>query len=292
MAPTNALKWSVLHPQRSVYDFCEADLLVAFAKEHNMSVHGHTLAWFLQNPNWLESGGFSRDELISILRDHIYSVIGHFNSKFPGVIGAWDVVNEAVDNCDGPDPCPLRHNVWLDGIGPEYIDMAFQFAREVAQPGVKLFYNDYGAEGIDGPKSDAVYSLVTHLKSLGLIDAVGFQMHVAFDAFPSVASVEQNMSRLASAGLEVFISEMDVKARSNYLVEQAEVYYWMLQACLGNPNCTSFTTWGITDRYVLPDVPFFEHNPGYAPADVPFIFDATYNPKTAYYWLRDCLTLC
>lgn len=31
--------------------------------------------------------------------------------------------------------------------------------------------------------------------------------------------------------------------------EQAEQYATALRACLAAPNCTSYTSWGVTDRY-------------------------------------------
>jgi len=71
------------------------------------------------------------------------------------------VVNEALDDGGG-----LRDSVWLHGIGPEYIDLAFQWAHE-ADPDAPLFYNDYDAEGA-GPKSDAVHALAKGLRGRGV----------------------------------------------------------------------------------------------------------------------------
>jgi len=71
-----------------------------------------------------------------------------------------DVVNEAV-NDDGS----LRNSIWLRGIGPDYLDLAFRWAHE-ANPQARLFYNDYGGEGL-GPKSDAIYALLKSLLQRG-----------------------------------------------------------------------------------------------------------------------------
>ena len=43
------------------------------------------------------------------------------------------------------------------------------------------------------------------------IDGVGLQMHISVDAFPSKADVSANMARLVALGLEVHITEMDVR---------------------------------------------------------------------------------
>ena len=87
-----------------------------------MAVRGHTLVWHRQNPAWLTTGTFSRAELVAILRDHIHTVVRHYRGR----VAAWDVVNEAVDDSG----TRLRDNLWLRGIGPDYIEMAFRFAHE------------------------------------------------------------------------------------------------------------------------------------------------------------------
>jgi endo-1,4-beta-xylanase len=149
LTPENAMKFGVIHPAQNVYVFSEADAIVAFAKQNGMQVRGHTLVWHNQLPQWLVDGNFTRDEMIAILKDHIMAVVGHYR----GQVTVWDVVNEAVD-----DNGSLRDSIWLKTIGPEYMDMAFNWAHE-ADPQAQLFYNDYGNEDL-GKKSNAIYALV------------------------------------------------------------------------------------------------------------------------------------
>jgi endo-1,4-beta-xylanase len=126
---------------------------------------------------------------------------------------------------------------------------------------VKLFYNDYGAEGA-GVKSDKVYNLVSGFLASGVpIDGVGLQMHISVDQYPSPADVSANMKRLVALGLEVHVTEMDVRCQgctADRLTLQAKVYGDMLQACLdnlkpthpsGKGGCKSFETWGFTDKH-------------------------------------------
>ena len=67
----NALKFGPLRPSPEQYDFSEADAIVRFAETHALRVRGHTLVWKRQLPAWLTGGTFMRNELITILREHI-----------------------------------------------------------------------------------------------------------------------------------------------------------------------------------------------------------------------------
>jgi len=182
----------------------------------------------------------------------------------------WDVVNEAI--ADNPNPSdPLKHNVWYPTL-TNYIDVAFQAARN-ADSTVKLFYNDYGAEGLGG-KSDAVYNLVKGMKSRGIpIDGVGLQMHVATSYYPSYSQIVSNIQRLGALGLQVHITEMDVKCPDPCNKNlQAQVYSDVLHACLTNSNiCKSFQSWGFTDKYT-----WLGQN------QHPLPFDENYAKKPAY----------
>jgi len=273
----NAMKFKSLQPLRNVFDFKVADRLVAFAQENDMVVRGHTLVWHSQLSSWVENGNFTRDEMIAILKDHVTTVVSHYR----GQVAYWDVVNEAVTDADGS----LRDTVWLKAIGPEYIDMAFQFAHE-ADPDAKLFYNDYNNEDM-GMKSTAIYNLVKGMVERGVpIDGVGLQMHLILKSPPKTADVIANMERLRDLGLEVNITELDVRMKlppsDKDLHDQATVYGDMMQACLSVSNCKVFTIWGFSDRHSwIPQ--FFT---GYGSA---LIFDESYNPKPAYLALLDVL---
>lgn len=276
LTPENAMKFEPVHPGPDRYDFSAADAIVNFAEEHGMQVRGHTLVWHSQLPGWLTEGNWTRDELIQILRDHIMTVVG----RYRGRVAAWDVVNEAVN-----DNGALRNTIWLRGIGPEYLDMAFQWAHE-ADPDALLFYNDYGGEGLK-PKSDAIYALVRDLVQRGVpIHGVGLQMHVSLDGCPTRQAVTANMDRLSALGLQVHITELDARikdpATEEELADQAGVYRDMLGVCLSAQNCKAFVLWGFTDRHSW--IPYFFEGWGTA-----LIFDQSYRPKPAYEALVDGL---
>jgi len=63
-----------------------------------------------------------------------------------------------------------------------------------------------------GPKSDGLYRLARGMLARGVpIRGVGRQMHVSLNDGPRPADVAANMRRLAALGLEIQITEMDVR---------------------------------------------------------------------------------
>ena len=277
VTPENSLKFGPVHPDRDRYAFGEADLIVDFAEDHRMQVRGHTLVWHNQLPAWLTEGDWAREELADVLHDHIVTVVG----RYRGRVVAWDVVNEAVG-----DSGSLRDTIWLRVIGPEYVDLAFQWAHE-ADPDARLFYNDYGAEGL-GPKSDAIYAMVESMVQRGVpIHGVGLQMHTSLGGCPDPGAVAANIERLAALGLEVHITEMDVRipepVTPEKLEAQARIYRDVLRVCVSARGCTAFVLWGFADCHSwIPD--FF---PGYGAG---LIFDENYAPKPACDAIEDELT--
>ena len=272
VTPENVMKWEVVEPQRGRFDFTEADKLVAFAKANKQKVRGHTLVWHSQLPAWLTNGvtdgSIDKAQLRKILKQHIATEMGHFK----GDIWAWDVVNEAF-NEDGT----LRDSLWLQQLGPDYIADAFRWAHK-ADPKAILFYNDYNTEGIN-PKSDAAYKLIKELRSEGVpVQGFGVQGHLSTDyGLPN--DMQANFHRFAKLGLKTAVTEADVRitlpASAAEVQAQDNGYSYMLQSCLLERSCISFTVWGFTDKYSwIPGV--------FAGEGQANLYDEDYQPKSAY----------
>jgi endo-1,4-beta-xylanase len=275
----NAMKFDAMHPSQNTYNFTDADALVAYAEANGMAVRGHTLVWHSQLPGWLTGGNFNRDQTIAIMRDHISTVVG----RYRGRIVAWDVVNEAISDNNGQ---PRTDSFWHQRIGPEYIAMAFQFARE-ADPAAILYYNDYEAEG-SGAKSDAVFNLVSGLLNQGApIDGVGWQWHKINGANATITSAHtNNAARLAALGLELTITEADVRIQlpnsAAKLTQQANEYRSLWNFCVNTATCRGVVTWGFTDKYSWVPSVFG----GFGDA---LILDANYQVKPAYTSIQQLL---
>ncbi|GEM49336.1 beta-xylanase [Deinococcus cellulosilyticus NBRC 106333 = KACC 11606] len=269
----NAMKMDATEPQQNEFNFALGDLLATYASKHNMKLRGHTLLWHQQVPKWITSGTWNKDELEAIMKNHIQTVAAHYQGK----VFAWDVVNEAISDSGG-----MRDTLWQKTLGDDYIARAFRYARE-ADPEAKLFYNDYSSEGMN-QKSNDVYALVKKLKEQGVpIDGVGMQMHLSVLNPPSMEEVAANMKRLADLGLEVHITEFDVRS-AGYPGTPAErhaavgkLYGDVVKVCVQASNCTAFMTWGVADNHT------------WLPGDSPLMYDGFYNPKPAYFAVQEAL---
>ncbi|GMH51073.1 hypothetical protein TrRE_jg5602 [Triparma retinervis] len=228
-----------------------------------MAFRGHNFIWSRFNPSWLEDG-FSSDELVEILRNHIETVGTRYTNKTL----AWDVVNEAIDDdAESSIRKCVWNNITASDASPDdytnYIDLAFKVARS-ADPFAKLFYNDYNvasSEGWSAGKSNAMFDMVKGMKDRGIpIDGVGFQLHVG-TGYDMIEGVKKNMERYHDIGIEVHITELDLACENKpeenkncvwgdgAQQQQAETYAALLQACLDSPACTNFETWGFSDAH-------------------------------------------
>lgn len=278
VTPENVMKWEVVHPGPSTWNHTPGDAVVAFAEEHGQRVRGHTLVWHRQNPAWLTGGSYSRDELIAVLEDHISTLVG----RYEGRVAQWDVVNEAI-----ADDGTLRDTIWLRGIGPDYIRLAFEFAH-AADPDAELFINDYLIER-GGAKAATLLWIVASLRAQGVpIHGVGYQVHALVPSLmPTPEQFADEMRRFASRGMLVEITEMDVALQlpsdpTTGPQQQADAYGSAVMACLAVRECTGVTTWNYSDAESWIPGEF----PGFGEAS---IYDAELRPKPAYERIRQLL---
>ena len=205
VSPENCLKPEVVHPTPDTWNFSQADEYVKYAEDHGLWKLGHTLCWHNQTPDfyWYRPDGTpkSREELIETLREHIETVAGRYNGR----IDAWDVVNEIIG-----EHGEYREKGWVKafgGDGYEVVRNAFIFADRYA-PQAELYYNDFNVwrkSHVDG-----IVTMVKRLKSEGIrIDGVGIQAHWGLN-FPKTEYIEHAIDTLASCGVKVLITELDV----------------------------------------------------------------------------------
>ena len=227
------------------------------AQEAGIPLRGHTLVWHSQTPEWFFSknydpskGYVDKATLKKRMESYIKQVLSYCKENYPGVVYAWDVVNEAV----GDDGNYRTESMWYETYGDfSYITDAFTFARKYAEEGTKLFLNDYN-EYI-AQKRDLLYAKVVELYDAGLLDGVGMQSHWDMD-FPSVDLFETALEKYASIdGIEIQLTEIDMHNTDDSeegLKKQAERYKEFFDVITkmkreGKANITSVTFWGLKD---------------------------------------------
>jgi endo-1,4-beta-xylanase len=275
LTPENIFKADALHPGQNQFNFLVADRLVAYAEQENKSLHGHTLIWHQQLPPWMKDFSGTRSEWEAMFKNHIQTICSHFKGK----VRAWDVVNE-VFNEDGS----LRQNIWLEHLGPSYIEKAFRYAH-AADPEALLFINDYNL-ALSSKKQEALYKLVDDLRKRGVpIHGIGLQMHISI-AFPSDDALGSCIEELAKLGLAIHLSEVDISINpynrnitynTDLANRQARKLAYLLQAYQRLPESQQYgiTFWGLSDlESWIPS--YFGRN------DAPLLFDRDYQVKPVY----------
>lgn len=209
LTPGNELKWPRLHPTPDTYSFEEADWMVNFCQSHGMLVHGHNLCWNSPNANpaWFPSV-LTPQNAAQQLTEYITTVVG----RYRGRIESWDVVNEPVVYWSHR-PDGLYPGVWINMLGPQYLDIAFHAAK-AADPDALLVLNCYYVEQ-DNPDFERTRELtITLLQQLlgrGVpIEAVGIESHLDGSAPFGGRAFLAFIQRVRSLGLQVLITELDV----------------------------------------------------------------------------------
>ncbi len=272
-----------LRPSANSYDFTKLDQVYAFSKEHNMPVQTHHYIWGDEKwlPDWLKNGNYNKEQLLNLIHDHIMTV----GRRYAGVTQEWTVVNEAFTRAAHEFDL---HDWWADHIGDQsYIDQSFIWARQ-ADPNAKLILNDFNNES-DNDISDAMYTYIKGAKARSVpIDGIGMQMHIDGGHPPTKNEVIKNMQRFAALGVDVYVTEFDVNmndVKANpYDKDQIEgnIYYEMMRACIESKVCHSFAILGITDAET-----WYNYIGLKDPRPLPF--DKNYQPKQAYWSLREAL---
>lgn len=271
-----------------------------FCQENGIEMRGHVLVWHAQTPDWFFREGYmtnteyvNRETMLLRLESYIKQVLEFVQTEYPGVIYAWDVVNEAIDNVPGNYETKSgfsirtrhgddsRDNPWYKVLDIDYVEKSFEFARKYADPEVKLFYNDYNT--FQPARREAIYNLASHLKNKGLIDGIGMQSYIGLD-YPGLDSGTDNykaaLTRFGELGLELHITELSIDAggSTDVLFEKQAARYRDVFRILTEinekvANITSVTLFGLMDNYYLYDDDTQTNR----------LFDGNLQPKPAFY---------
>lgn len=265
-------------PFEKIYDYAEA---------HHICVRHHTFVWFDQTPQWFfrknyDSNGalVSKSVMVARMENFIKTALETINSRWPGLVYAIDVSNEGVQNggIRKKDNNNMNPNYWYETIGDDFVYYAFKFARQYAEEGQELYYNDYA---YDYDTNNCKFALNTLLKDAiaeELIDGVGIQGHLDTNNF-SLDAVIKDAEMIKEKGLKCQITELDITVNSESTADlnnQKNAFKRLGARVLesnasGKTEINAIVFWGIRD-----DMSWKRNQH-------PLLFNENYAKKPAYY---------
>lgn len=271
----------------------EIDRFVAYGGT-GMRKRGHAMIWYSQAPQWLlnESANWTAQEIYDFSRTYITALATYTRGK----IQEWDVLNEAIDDGGTAN----YRNAWYSKVNTQannsgqigyltYFGSLFSWARG-ADPNVKLFYNDYSIEQFGTSKNNFMRTMVKTMKNFATpINGVGFQSHFVLDnngmSDGFINQVGQSIDDLGGAGLEVAITELDLRRCNSSPgtdAQQRSAYDRIVKMALGKSNCNSVIIWGLSDNNSW--IPGFFSGCGNAT-----LHNSSYQKKEAYFGVQAAL---
>src|SRR5215472_12059016 len=216
-------------------------------------MRGHTLLWYWRTPDWFKALPDRTSAERAMLR-RVASMCQRYRRR----VFCWDVVNEPIYVGHGRADA-LRKTMFLDRIGPEYLDLVYHAAR-AADPEACLVVNEYGLvydTRAQDRKRAAVLRLLERMKRAGTpVDALGLQAHLDVGRDPfSPTKLRHFLAEVAALGLDIQITELDVSderapaaiTTRDQLV--ADAYARFLDVALDEPSVRVIITWGLSDRH-------------------------------------------
>ena len=206
--------------------------------------------------------------MLTRMENYIDAVMNWCETNYPGVIYAWDVVNEAAADDGG-----MRDCYWKQTIGDDYVAKAFEFARKHGPAGVQLFYNDYNESQTS--KQDDILAFLKPIAEAGNLDGMGMQSHISSGL--NVDNYVEAAKRYADElGVVIHITELDVTAPKsvNPMYDQGvymkKFFTAIIEADKAGVPIECVTVWGLTDDM------------SWKSATKPLLFYGNLAPKPAY----------
>ena len=263
-----------MKPFEQIYDFAEAN---------GIGVRHHTFVWYSQTPSWFftvdYAGGqqASRELMLKRMDNFMKATIEGINDRWPGLVYAIDVVNEAVGNGGAGYN---KNNKWFDTIGEDFVYQAFKCAAKYKDDDQDLYYNDYD---YDYNTSNCEFALNGFLKDAideGLVDGVGIQGHI--DSDQSMDVIIDDAKMIKQKGLKCQITELDITVGNSDWNKQKEAYTRLITKILranaaGETEINAIILWGTTD------------NVSWKSYQNPLLFTSNYEKKPCYYGFLEAI---
>ena len=249
LTPEWQMKMEYIVQANGTFRFDAPDRIAAFAAAHGQRLFGHTLVWYAQRPPAFAKLDAGRTSLRDAYANYITAVVG----RYRGAAVGWDVVNEAI----AEDGSGWRDSLWSERLGAfEHMRLAYELAH-AADPRAILFLNDYNLEALPAKRTSFLKLAESLLKAGAPLGGLGTQTHVGVDL--AAGSISAAVRDLASLGLPIHISEMDVStvrgaglfaSQGELSARQGALYAEAARAFSALPTAQrfAFTLWGLRDR--------------------------------------------
>ena len=236
ITPENAGKWGSVEAARDVMNWTELDAAYALAKANGFPFKMHTLIWGNQQPDWLSA--LPADQQLLEIKQWFAAVA----ARYPD-LDLIDVVNEPLHAPpDGTGESNANYIAALGGAGDsgwDWVLAAFRLAR-ASFPKAKLLINEYSVTN-DANAARQYLRIIALLQAEKLIDGIGIQAH-AFETRVPAATTAANLDLIATAGLPVYISELDIDGPTDQI--QADDYQRIFPVFWEHPAVVGVTLWG------------------------------------------------
>ena len=259
-------------PFEKIYDF---------AAKNGIGVRHHTFVWYSQTPEWFFNVGYqdngqraSRDVMLLRMENYIKVTFETINERWPGLVYAIDVVNEA---CQNGGAGYNQNNKWYDTIGDDFVTKAFEYASLYRDPEQKLYYNDYAYDYNTNECDKALNVILKDAIAAGTVDGVGIQAHT--DSDQNMEAILTDAKMIHAKGLECQITEIDITVNGTdeaAFNKQKNAYNTLISKILkandaGETDVNAVVLWGTTD------------DTSWKRNQNPLLFNNDYSKKPAYY---------
>ena len=259
-----------MKPFEKIYSWCEAN---------HIKVRHHTFVWYSQTPEWFFTKNYSngakasKETMLLRMENFIRLTLEAINNRWPGLVYAIDVSNEAIEN----NAVRSNNNNWYTTVGKDFVYYSFLYAHEYKADYQKLFYNDFSYDYNYNHCKFAVNTLLKQAIDEGLIDGIGIQGHI--DSGQNGDTLINDAKLIHEKGLECQITELDITidgTSATNLNNQKKAYKTLMTKILkaqdkGEINMTAVVVWGTTD------------DTSWKRNQNPLLFTNNFGKKPAYY---------
>ncbi|XP_050414644.1 anti-sigma-I factor RsgI6-like [Patella vulgata] len=221
------MKWGAIEGSKGNYNYDTPLRAVKSMESKGIIMRGHNIFWggdFV--PNWQKS--MSGSQLRPELEKHIQGMVGHFKGKFRH----WDVNNEN-----------LHLHFYEDKLHDQYITQWMFRETKKLDPSAKCYLNDYNIIASSG-STMAYVDQAYWFKASGVpLGGMGIQSH--FGAYVDVSSVKRRLDEIATVGLPIWITELDISEPDEH--KKAQKYEDLMRLYFSHPAVKGVMFWGFWD---------------------------------------------